>query len=301
MPNCSKCNKSQARLKNDGDLCGMCFNEVNNGQVKRKEVTDNGSINPLNNDITDDLFESLKINPKQRANDITIEQQLSLFQHILRPMEKSIIDINTKLENVSKEFKTQVTSLDKRIKFLEAENCKKDEDNAILKTTVKNLQKSLSSIDAKERANNVIIAGLSEESMQVNNENLTNDSDKVKYILKSIKLNENIACCPLNISRIGSDNNNEKKRFLKVTFDNNKLREDVIKNSHNLKELAPPLNKVFINRDTHPVYLKEHQRLRKRFNDEKKRHLDKGADYVKLTKGTLYINGEEVDKNIFLN
>lgn len=53
-----------------------------------------------------------------------------------------ILEINTastkkvedKLNNVRDDFKTQVSSLDKSIKFLEAENCKKDEDNAVLKT-----------------------------------------------------------------------------------------------------------------------------------------------------------------------
>lgn len=49
--------------------------------------------------------------------------------------------IEEKLNNIREDFKTQVSSLDKRIKFLKAE--KKNEDNTVLKNTITNLKNRL--------------------------------------------------------------------------------------------------------------------------------------------------------------
>lgn len=108
--------------------------------------------------------------------------------------------IEEKLNNIREDFKTQVSSLDKRIKFLKAE--KKNEDNTVLKNTITNLQKLLSSIDAKERAKNLINASLLKEIIKIGEENVTNDIAKVKFIFKSIEMDENLINDARMISRI---------------------------------------------------------------------------------------------------
>ena len=76
----------------------------------------------------------------------------------------------------------------------------------------------------------------------------------------------------------------------------------VIKEAPKLKNLPEPWKRIYINRDQHPVYQKEHQRLRKKFNDLKKNpQYQENPDAVKLTKGSLSINDVVVDKNMFLN
>ena len=82
---------------------------------------------------------------------------------------------------------------------------------------------------------------------------------------------ENIINLPSTSQRIGRDINGEKRRALKIILKDYDTREIIIENARKLKALGDPFDKVYINRDTHPVYQKENQLLRKKFNDLKKR------------------------------
>ena len=85
-------------------------------------------------------------------------------------------------------------------------------------------------------------------------------------------------------------------------MENNEIREVVMKEAPKLKDLPEPLKRIYMNRDIHPVYQKESQRLRKKFNDLKKdpQH-QQNPGSVKLVKGILSVNDITVDKNMFLN
>ena len=258
MPNCSKCNKTQSRLKNDCNLCSVCFNDANKGQVKRK--TSNEPIIPSSNENPTNLLENLKIDPKQKASDITIEQQLNLFQLMLKPIENKIADLSENFEN-------KITSLEKRIELLEKEDQIKDEKITVLTTIVTNMQRALNSIDSKDRQNNLIVSGLTENVMELNDGNLlTDDSEKINYLLNRLGIEKEIH--GFTTLRIGKETI-QKRRMLKLIVKDNKSREVIMKNSFKLKDCEEPFSKVFINRDNHPVYQKEHMRLRKKFRELK--------------------------------
>ena len=64
------------------------------------------------NENSNNLFENLSIDPKQKASDITIEQQLTLFQLMLKPIEN-------KIDNINLNLKGKITSLEKCVELLE--------------------------------------------------------------------------------------------------------------------------------------------------------------------------------------
>ena len=75
-----------------------------------------------------------------------------------------------------------------------------------------------------------------------------------------------------------------------------------MKASPKLKEKGDVFNRIFINRDAHPVYQKENSRLRKRLSDIKRIENEKGVDCdAKIVKGKLIWNQNVIDQNMFFH
>ena len=286
MPICSKCNKTQARFKNAGSLCTNCFNDANAGQVTCRNNLDNVDATP-----TEDGIAYERIDMTKKVGELAIGELMGLMQQIVKPLEE-------KMEVMNKNLTAKVALLEKRVNILEKEDNIKNERIMQLTDTVVNMQRALNSIDAKDRAKNVIVSGLLEEDMLVGQVFLSGDMAKMKFIFEKIGIDQGILN-GVSMNRIGNDINAEKRRFLKITLKDYESREQIIKNAPKLKDVDEALRKIYINRDTHPVYQREYQRLRKKFND-----LKNGDEYepgaVKLVKGVLTINDEIVDRNIFL-
>ena len=293
MPQCQICNKTQARFKDDGSLCTKCFNDHNAGQVKSRNndtPLQQNNDNSLDND--DSLMDNATIDMEKKVADLTIGELLKLFQLIIKPLEEGINAVNV---NLSK----KIVSIEKRADILEKEDSIKTERISQLTNTVMNMQQALNSIDKQHRAKNIIITGMTEEDITIDGGLLAGDVDKIKYIYRKIGISEDIINQQYTFERIGKETG-EKLRALKIILKDYTTRETIIKNAPRLKDLGVPLNKVYINRDTHPVYRKEYQRLRKKFNDLKNRpDLPDGS--VKLVKGELIVNDTIVDRNMFLN
>ena len=167
-----------------------------------------------------------------------------------------------------------------------------------IKDTMINMQRALNSVDSKERSRNIIVAGLPEDDITTNNVSYSGEKNKIAFLLEKMGLDTNLVEDPTKMERLGNDTTGSKRRFIKLEFDEKTTRESVIKEAPKLKDLPEPWNKVYFNRDTHPVYQNEHKRLRKKFNELKRQG---NPDSVKLTKGELTVDGVTVDKNIFLN
>ena len=161
------------------------------------------------------------------------------------------------------------------------------------------MQRALNSIDSKDRSRNIIIAGLTEEDITTDDVTQSGDPSKIAFLLDKMGLNPALSEDPTKIERIGADTTGSKRRFIKVEFPDKTTRESVMKVTAKIKDLPEPWNKVYFNRDTHPVYQNESKRLRKKFKDLKTNH--DNPESVQLVKGKLTVDGVVVDKNIFLN
>ena len=110
-------------------------------------------------------------------NSLTLRQFITIINEANKP-------IKGKLDLISLDLHGKMTGMDHRIEFLENENEKKDEENSTLKLTIGNMQRSLNRIDSKERSLNVMVSGLPEGKLTVANEELDNDTQKIKCILR---------------------------------------------------------------------------------------------------------------------
>ena len=111
---------------------------------------------------------------------------------ILQIVQIANKSINDKIDNLSNEMNTKITSLKGQIKNLEKVNKEKDDDISVLKYTITGMQRSLNMIDSKERNTNVIITGVPETDIVIQNEEevhrttLSEDKEKIRWILKLI-------------------------------------------------------------------------------------------------------------------
>ena len=99
---------------------------------------------------------------------------------------------------------------------------------------------------------------------------------------------------------IGFELHLRKKRMLKVSVGTRAIRDKICSESNKIKLLDAPWKLVYINKDSHPVYLKENQRLRNKMRDIKKQQgFEHNTGRVKITKGLLQVDGITVDHNLF--
>ena len=214
---------------------------------------------------------------------------------ILQPIQTSILEIKTTIDH-------QMGALQNKVQVLENELKKEVTKNEQLTGVIVSMQKSLNMIDADKRVTNLMINGLPEEEL-VDNENvvLADDAAKFKYLLHCIGINDIDALIDeFEFSRIGAAVEG-KKRVLKINVGTKETRDKVCKETRKIKLLPTPWKYVDINKDVHPVYLKENQRIRKKMQELKKiPGFEHESGRVKIENGLLTVDGSTVDQNLFL-
>lgn len=162
------------------------------------------------------------------------------------------------------------------------------------------MQRSLNLIDFDERSQNLIISGMPENEMTLDDENvLRNDKDKIKQLFKNIKIpNETIKeIDTYEISRLGQAKTNYN-RIIKVNMKSKDKRDTIVNSANLLRDLPVPWNKIYAKKDMHPVYLRENSRLGTKMANLKRDNSDNNK-VILIEKGRLTVDGVTVDKNTF--
>ena len=164
------------------------------------------------------------------------------------------------------------------------------------------MQKALNRVDSDSRVNNVMVFGLQEGNLTTDVGVLDSDEKKFQYILSKIETTDASPDLVKNFEfqRLGKYTDG-RQRVLKVNVLNKSRREAIVKQAQKLKQCGELWKKVFLNRDSHPVYAKENQRLRKKMNEMKRQPgFEHETGRVKIVRGHLQVDGISVDKNLFL-
>ena len=150
----------------------------------------------------------------------------------------------------------------------------------------------------------MIIAGLSEDILTVDDSTTDTDKDKVHFILSAIDLDNDMNSLndESSMTRIGKPTTDGKPRMLKVVCPNNEIRERIIKSAPKLKQKGEVFSKIYLNRDSHPVYRKESARIRQRLYRIKQTERHKGNECdAKIVNGKLIWNNDVIDQNLFFH
>lgn len=184
----------------------------------------------------------------------------------LKNVEESLADKVSK-DDVKEVIKTELAaSSDTRVQV----------DLKKVTMAINEHQKYLESLEAKKRAQNIIITGVPENAMVVNGVTLTSDNEKCAAVLQVVGEDSPVI---KSLSRLGKERANPEDghpRFIKIELENSECRNRVLRKSKNLKEAGPSFSKIYMKKDTHPMVNREFQRLKKVTREEKEKPENQG-------------------------
>ncbi len=184
-------------------------------------------------------------------NECTITVNTDYWNTFDKRLDSKIGDLEQKMNNVIATQGHKITLLEKK--------CETYEENIeALKSIVAKQQRTLGNIDNVERDRNIIISGLSEEKITINDVTYEKDEQKIEALFKIIGI-------PLPqgyiIMRLGKAN--EKfHRTMKVNVISKDNRDAIMKTTNKLKGADAPWNNIYIKKDLHPALVQENHRLR---------------------------------------
>ena len=200
---CTNCHNSQPRLK-AGGLCNQCFNTGSAGN--RNNANRTGTSASTDPDVASSI-------PNEKPiNELTVGE-----------LKAIINDVNSQ----------KINALTNRIKIIEDANIKKDQEIAVLKSTIVNMQRSINFIDNDTRKPNVIVTGLTEDEITpLGNNNVENDSEKIKALVNTIMdPNEPFNTDNWRVDRIGKPRPGFV-RAIKVVTTSSEEKEKLLKIAH---------------------------------------------------------------------
>jgi hypothetical protein len=155
--------------------------------------------------------------------------------------------------------------------------------------TVHQQQVFLEHLANKDRINNLVVTGIPEG----------NDSTGMNDLIASFLPNEDIKeNQDFSMKRLGNNETARKPRPLLLQFQpaSTNKRKKMLQNNKKLKDIEQ-YKKVYIKPDQHPVFRKEHMRLRKVAYEERKKAENHGCNIVYSAKeGTVTKDGIVIDK-----
>lgn len=209
-------------------------------------------------DVTDSLANILQELRVIRDNQEATNEKIDVLSHSM-----------TRLETDNQELKKRTNDNESEIQRLK-------EENQTLFKIVKNQQTFLETVDARERQLNAVITGLSEQPDALG----MDDRAKVDSILAIVA--PDTTSQVTEIKRLG-EQNGSRNRPIMATFASKKARDEATKNSKELDDYKGPnkdiiVKKVYLKKDLHPAWRREHARLRKLAKDESKKPENQGIE-----------------------
>ena len=266
MPQCTNCPRKQAVL-NPAGLCKGCFED--------RQVEE---------DVTLD-----KVDLTKPLNELNLGDIVNVIKEIIKPITAKLDSLESLINNTTK-------AQNAKYEMLQANLKEKEETIETLSQIIINMQSSLNRIDMGKRITNIIISGLTEEDIYDKDDELVNDTEKVKRLFETMDVDkELIDSTDLIITRIGQQNDSYT-RLLKVNVKSKTSRDTILAKAKTLKTKHEPWKKVYVKKDVHMVYAKENQRLHNKRKDLKEKNPDKD---VRIVDGKLLVDDQTVDKNMF--
>lgn len=150
----------------------------------------------------------------------------------------------------------------------------------------------LESLDNKERRNNLIITGVSEEVDAIG----STDVEKVQNVIAATGYQLTSDPASWEIKRLGRENEQKKRPLLVVVGDGHQ-RNEILRKAKNLKSSDGVMSSVYVKKDVHPAVRKEMARLRRREKEEKEKPGNVGVTIVyDWKKRVLLREGSIIDK-----
>ena len=313
MAFCDNCGNELSR-STKGTLCKVCYQNRNldrDGENSQQRAVD-VDVNDLNSTSTDNNttwelgLNDIPVNDIPQLPDEWYKQDLSTMNagHLVRimmgffhPLQEEMNSLKKKISDMERGnlcMATVVEGHTSKIEDAENEIKEKGKEINLLKKTVFNQQVFLENIQKKDLKNNIIITGIPNDVLEVDDTLYQSDEEKVACILNEV-------CDDINKESYKiisfSPAENRITHVCKVIFNDHEIKMNAIQNAKKLKNNVS-LSKVFLQWDEPKLTRQENQRLRKVKWELKQEYPD---DDIELKKGILKRNNQQTDKFNLMN
>ena len=204
----------------------------------------------------------------------------------------TLINADASQQPSNNDLLDEIRSLKDEVKAMAGIKQKVDELSERLDQAYYNIITQQQSLDKKERRNNLIITGVSEEVDAIGN----TDVEKVQNVIKATGYQLTSDPASWEIKRLGRENERKKRPLLVVVGDGHQ-RNEILRKAKNLKSIEGLVSSVYVKKDVHPAVRKEMARLRQREKDEKEKPENVGVTIVfDWKKRVLLREGSIIDK-----
>jgi len=211
------------------------------------------------------------------------------LKELLMQLEKNL---STQLSNVM----LKIESFERTLEAIQVNQVRLDTEINGLKEVVSNQQKQIELMEKVRRENNVVVQGIPEDDVKVDDEVLVDDKQKTMYLMNVVGISDIGSDSIEVVTRIGKKQHN-RNRMLLVKFTEKCDRDRFLFEQKKLRESSTckdGFGTIFVNRDLSMLMRKEHRRLRSRMKDLRGTSSDQDRFYIKNDK--LFRNNSVVDQ-----
>ena len=276
---CCKCGKKATGRRQINEVSKQCSDCA---ETSSEEVGQDVMESGMEIDNSKDYWENMN-----RLLDSKFSSFEQSFKETILGEVKQITDpISSEVVALKKEN----TQLKTELTLLKAQGKEHTDKLDKVEKTLREHQKTLLRNDKNSRSKRLILAGVSEEELQIDEAILTEDREKVDHIIKLLNSNVDV----VSARRIGKKDQGAEKRprFLLLEFKSASDRNAVKKNSSVLKD-KESTKSFYVKADLSKKTREEYGRL---YEAKKKILEDDPSKTVKIDYGKLYVNDVLIDQ-----
>lgn len=282
MSNCASCKKKGNKTKVIIDpitkLCAECNRKE---QLMTPNIDDNATLGEMKvGDFKEwiGLFISKQVKSELADVRENVERLKTDVEVLVNTnaVNEPIIASNT---DVTKTNGEKIEELEKTI--------------ALMKTTIVNQQEFLEQLQRKDLAKNVMVTGIPDGPLLLDNDSIDDPMEKVKVVLREVNNNLNEDDYSIFMFDPFTKDDGSITHSAKVTFTSIDLRKQILANSKTLKEKGNFFKSIYCKNDETKLARKENFRLRKKAKELREQFPN---DIVKIEKGVLKHRDIQVDK-----
>lgn len=223
---------------------------------------------------------------------VTVSMIESIVSEKLQYVVSKLEDTNSKLNDILDKVKV----IESRMDCIQNDHISFRLELNQVKNVICNQQKYIEQLEFEKRRPNLIVSGISESPLMINDMILDDDEAKVNFLLNEIDNTSSENIPVKSLSRIGKPNSKFprliKLEFYQVTHRNMVIRSQrKIRDDRNIKTV---FGNVYFNPDETVLVRNENSRLRSISHALKKS--SNAGENIYIKRGVLYKNSEIVDK-----
>ena len=211
----------------------------------------------------------------------------------LDDIKELIVGLEKRLTSKISEVMDRIETLEQKVDSITSHQITVDQDVTSIKQIIARQQAFIEKIEEEKREKNVIIQGVPENTLKIEDQGLEDDEEKISYLLKVMDPKKEM--CGFKSFRIGKTIPGKPRRLL-VKFEVKDNRDIFLFRQKELRTsdlCQKHFGTLYVNKDLSFLMRKEEKRLREKIKKMRASLSEEDRLYVKNKK--LYLNQQIVD------